>query len=92
MLPCFHIDMFSCCRVDPWCYPLCRPLTRYMPGLAEGLEGVKADEMREIRVTFPDRLGPEGGDLEGTKAIFEVEAVEVKVGCVTFYVERFVAG
>lgn len=50
-----------------------------MPGLAEGLEGVKAGEMREIRVAFPDRLGPTGGDLEGTKALFEVTALEVKV-------------
>lgn len=52
---------------------------RYMPGLAEGLEGVKAGEKREIRMTFPDRLGPSGADLEGTKAIFEVEALEIKV-------------
>lgn len=52
---------------------------RYMPGLAEGMEGVKAGETREIRVTFPDKLGPQGGDLEGTKAIFEVEAVEIRV-------------
>ncbi|CAN0537569.1 unnamed protein product [Laminaria digitata] len=50
-----------------------------MPGLAEGMEGVKVGEKREIRVTFPDKLGPKGGDLEGTKAIFEVEAVEIKV-------------
>ncbi|CBJ32857.1 Trigger factor (TF) [Ectocarpus siliculosus] len=50
---------------------------RYMPGLAEGMEGVKAGETREIRITFPDKLGPQGGDLEGTKAVFEVEAVEV---------------
>lgn len=52
---------------------------RYMPGLAEGMEGVKVGEKREIKVTFPDKLGPQGGDLEGTKAIFEVEAVEIKV-------------
>lgn len=52
---------------------------RYMPGLAEGMEGVKAGETRDIKITFPDKLGPQGGDLEGTKAIFEVEAVEVKV-------------
>eukprot|EP00904_Undaria_pinnatifida_P012763 jgi/Undpi1/8617/HiC_scaffold_25.g11082.m1 len=51
---------------------------RYMPGLAEGMEGVKVGEKREIRVTFPDQLGPQGGDLEGTKAIFEVEALEIK--------------
>lgn len=50
-----------------------------MPGLAEGMEGVKAGETREIRITFPDKLGPQGGDLEGTKAVFEVEAVEVQV-------------
>ena len=50
-----------------------------MPGLAEGMEGVKVGEKREIRVTFPDQLGPQGGDLEGTKAIFEVEALEIKV-------------
>lgn len=50
-----------------------------MPGLAEGMEGVKAGETREIKVTFPDKLGPQGGDLEGTKAIFEVEAVEIRV-------------
>lgn len=50
-----------------------------MPGLAEGMEGVKAGEKREIKMTFPDRLGPSGGDLEGTKAVFEVEALEVKV-------------
>lgn len=54
-----------------------------MPGLAEGMEGVKAGEMREIRVAFPDRLGPSGGDLEGTKAVFEVTALEVKVGHVS---------
>lgn len=50
-----------------------------MPGLAEGMEGVKAGETREIKITFPDKLGPQGGDLEGTKAIFEVEAVEIRV-------------
>eukprot|EP00752_Nemacystus_decipiens_P008079 g7221.t1 len=52
---------------------------RYMPGLAEGMEGVKAGETREIKITFPDTLGPQGGDLEGTKAIFEVEAVEIRI-------------
>lgn len=52
---------------------------RYMPGLAEGMEGVKAGEMREIKMTFPDKLGPTGGNLEGTKALFVVEAVEIKV-------------
>ncbi|CAM9747761.1 unnamed protein product [Ascophyllum nodosum] len=51
---------------------------RYMPGLAEGLEGVKAGEKREIRVAFPDRISGQGGDLEGKKAIFEVETVAVK--------------
>lgn len=50
-----------------------------MPGLAEGLEGVKAGEKREIRVVFPDRITGQGGDLEGKKAIFEVEAISVKV-------------
>lgn len=50
-----------------------------MPGLAEGLEGAKAGDKREIRVTFPDRMGAQGGDLEGQKAIFEVEVVSVKV-------------
>ena len=50
-----------------------------MPGLAEGMEGVKAGETREIKITFPDKLGPQGGDLEGTKAIFEVEAEEIRV-------------
>lgn len=54
-------------------------VARYMPGLAEGMEGVKAGETREIRITFPDKLGPQGGDLEGTKAIFEVEAEEIRV-------------
>lgn len=43
------------------------------------MEGVKAGETREIKVTFPDKLGPQGGDLEGTKAIFDVEAVEIRV-------------
>ena len=52
---------------------------RYMPGLAEGLEGVKGGEKREIRVAFPDRISGQGGDLEGKKAIFEVETVAVKV-------------
>eukprot|EP00903_Cladosiphon_okamuranus_P008511 g8175.t1 len=62
---------------------------RYMPGLAEGMEGVKAGETREIRVTFPDKLGPQGGDLEGTKAIFEVEAVEIRVRKVPEVNEEF---
>jgi len=50
-----------------------------MPGLAEGLEGVKAGEKREIRVVFPDRIAGQGGDLEGKRAIFEIEAISVKV-------------
>ncbi|CAM9813825.1 unnamed protein product [Scytosiphon promiscuus] len=62
---------------------------RYMPGLAEGMEGVKAGEKRDIKITFPDKLGPQGGDLEGTKAIFEVEAVEVKVRKVPEINEEF---
>ncbi|CAN0443535.1 unnamed protein product, partial [Discosporangium mesarthrocarpum] len=52
---------------------------RYMPGLAEGLVGAKAGDVREIRVTFPDRMGKAGAELEGKKAIFEVHCHAVKV-------------
>ena len=53
---------------------------KFMPGLVEGLEGIKAGETREIRVSFPDQISRNlGEDLAGKPAIFEVKCDEVKL-------------
>lgn len=54
------------------------PLTpgKFMPGLVEGLMGVKAGEKREIRVTFPPRSS--APSLAGKEAVFEVECLKVQ--------------
>jgi trigger factor len=49
---------------------------KFMPGLVEGLVGVKKGETRDIRVTFPARTSvPE---LAGKEAIFEVTCQKVQ--------------
>eukprot|EP00967_Tisochrysis_lutea_P073365 scaffold98222_cov28-Tisochrysis_lutea.AAC.1 len=49
---------------------------RFMPGLVEGLVGVKKGETREIAVTFPARTSvPE---LAGKQAVFEVTCQKVQ--------------
>ncbi|CAM9589534.1 unnamed protein product, partial [Phaeothamnion confervicola] len=51
---------------------------RYMPGLVEGLLGAKAGDVREVRVSFPERMPGQAAALAGKKAIFEVKVAEVK--------------
>ena len=49
---------------------------KFMPGLVEGLVGVKAGETRDITVTFPPRSS--APQLAGKTAIFEVECLMVQ--------------
>ncbi|CAM9699649.1 unnamed protein product [Chrysoparadoxa australica] len=51
---------------------------RYMPGLVEGLVGIKAGETREIKVTFPEGLAREAKSLSGKTALFVIECDSVK--------------
>ena len=47
-----------------------------MPGLVEGLFGVKKGDTREINVAFPSRSSTP--QLAGKEAIFEVEVLKVQ--------------
>ena len=49
---------------------------KFMPGLVEGLVGVKKDETRSITVTFPPRSS--APQLAGKEAIFEVSCLKVQ--------------
>jgi len=49
---------------------------RLIPGFEAQLEGAKAGETREVRVTFPDDYGAE--HMAGKEAVFECEVKEVK--------------
>ena len=49
---------------------------KFMPGLVEGLMGVKKGETRDITVTFPPRSS--APQLAGKTAVFEVECLEVQ--------------
>jgi trigger factor len=52
---------------------------KFMPGLVEGLVGIKTGEAREIRVSFPEQISRNlGEDLAGKPAIFEVVCDAVK--------------
>ena len=48
---------------------------RFIPGFEEGLEGAKAGENREVRVTFPEDY--QAKHLAGKDAVFEVTVKEV---------------
>jgi trigger factor len=49
---------------------------RLIPGFEAQLEGAKAGETREVRVTFPEEYGAE--QLAGKEAVFECEVKEIK--------------
>jgi trigger factor len=49
---------------------------RLIPGFEAQLEGAKAGDTREVRVTFPEEYGAE--HLAGKEAVFECEVKEVK--------------
>jgi trigger factor len=49
---------------------------RLIPGFEEQLEGAKAGERRDVKVTFPDDYGAE--HLAGKQAVFDTEVKEVK--------------
>jgi len=54
---------------------------RLIPGFEEQLEGVKAGDKRDVKVTFPADYGagpPDGVALAGKEAVFASEAKEVK--------------
>ncbi len=52
---------------------------RMLPDFEKGMEGIKAGEVREVEVQFPEDYQAE--DLKGKKAVFEIsaEVVETKV-------------
>ncbi len=47
-----------------------------IPGLADGLEGLKVGDTKDIEVTFPEDFAIEG--LAGKKAVYSVEVLEVR--------------
>jgi trigger factor len=49
---------------------------RLIPGFEEQLEGAKAGDQREVRVSFPEDYGAE--QMAGKEAVFETEVKEVK--------------
>jgi len=49
---------------------------RFLPGFAEQLEGARADEDREVRVTFPEEYGKP--ELAGREAVFQVHVASVR--------------
>jgi trigger factor len=52
---------------------------KFMPGLVEGLIGIKKGETREIAVQFPKRSGSKiGQEVSGMKAIFDVLCLQVQ--------------
>ena len=52
---------------------------RMLPDFENGMEGIKAGEVREVEVQFPDDY--QGEELKGKKAVFEIsaEVVEAKI-------------
>lgn len=57
-------------------YPLEIGSGSFIPGFEEQLVGMKADEEKEIEVTFPENYGVE--DLAGKPATFKVKVHEIK--------------
>ena len=49
---------------------------RFLPGFAEQLEGVRAGEDREVRVTFPEDYG--NAELAGREAVFAVHVASLQ--------------
>ncbi len=49
---------------------------RLVPGFEDQLQGAKAGDEREVRITFPDDYG--AAELAGNDAVFEVTVKEVK--------------
>jgi trigger factor len=49
---------------------------RFVPGFTEQLEGARAGEAREVRVTFPDEYG--NPELAGKEAVFTVQVAAVQ--------------
>ena len=48
----------------------------FIPGFEEQLEGIKTEEEREVKVTFPEDYREKS--LAGKEALFEVKAIEIK--------------
>jgi len=57
-------------------YPLTLGSDSFIPGFEEQLVGVKVDEEKEVKVTFPEEYGAE--HLAGKDAVFECTVKEVK--------------
>jgi trigger factor len=57
-------------------YPLELGSGRFIPGFEEQLDGAKAGETRDVKVTFPEDYGAE--QVAGKDAVFEVSVKEVK--------------
>lgn len=58
-------------------YPLEIGSGMFIPGFEEQLVGMKAEEEKEINVTFPENYGVE--DLAGQPVVFKVKVHEIKV-------------
>ena len=58
-------------------YPLTIGSNTFIPGFEEQLIGLKADDEKEVLVTFPEEYASE--ELKGQKAVFKVKVHEVKI-------------
>lgn len=61
----------------------------FIPGFEDQLVGIKAEEDREIKVTFPEEYHAE--DLKGKEAVFKVHCHEVKTRIVPELTDEFVS-
>lgn len=57
-------------------YPLVLGSNSFIPGFEDGLVGVKAEEVKDVDVTFPENYGAE--NLAGKAAVFTVTVKAVK--------------
>jgi trigger factor len=57
-------------------YPLVLGSNSFIPGFEDGLVGVKAEEVKDVEVTFPENYGAE--NLAGKAAVFTVTVKAVK--------------
>jgi trigger factor len=57
-------------------YPLVLGSNSFIPGFEDGLVGVKAEEEKDVEVTFPENYGAE--NLAGKAAVFSVTVKAVK--------------
>ena len=63
---------------------------QFIPGFEDQMIGMKADEVKDINVTFPENYGQ--ADLAGKAAVFKVTVHEVKVEKLPELTDEYVKG